>query len=125
MGFAEPTAVQNLIPPRPVQPLAARARNTRGALHRAATAATPDSLTTLRVQSYVPETPVYTMTSSARISSANSRPGLERADPDSPPWRESQPTMQYPSVSSVVRSTLGEIAIRQSRGGHSRDRDDH
>jgi len=65
----------------------------------------------------VPETSAYPMT-----SGSSTRPGSESGEQDSPAWRETQPAVQRPSLSSVVRSTLGEIAIR--RGGH-RDRDDH
>ncbi|MGZ4888922.1 MAG: M56 family metallopeptidase [Candidatus Angelobacter sp.] len=88
--------------------------------HTYAQASTNDSLTTLRTRPYVLETPAYTMT-----SSTTSRPGAERTDQDSPAWRETQPAIQYPSVSSVIRSTLGEIAARGVHGGHGRDRDDH
>jgi hypothetical protein len=55
-------------------------------------------------------------------SGSSARPGSESGEQDSPAWRETQPAIQHPSVSSVIRSTLGEIAIR--RGSH-RDRDDH
>jgi hypothetical protein len=71
----------------------------------------------LRTQAYVPETSAYTMR-----SGSSARPGSESGEQDSPAWRETQPAIQHPSVSSVIRSTLGEIAIR--RGSH-RDRDDH
>jgi beta-lactamase regulating signal transducer with metallopeptidase domain len=81
---------------------------------------TADSLTTLRARTVVPETPAYSMT-----SRSNSRPGSERAEADSPAWRETPPAVQYPSVSSIVRSTLGEIATRGVHGGHDHDRDDH
>lgn len=117
LSFAVPVSEQ-LSTQRPAQIVAERARVSRRAPHHAAAgAATPDTLTTLRPQAYVPETSAYTMT-----SGSTSRPGSEQGGQDSPAWRETQPAIQHPSVSSVVRSTLGEIAIR--RGGH-RDRDDH
>jgi beta-lactamase regulating signal transducer with metallopeptidase domain len=119
LSFAAPVAEQ-VSTQKPAQTVAQRARVVRRTLisHRAAAgAATPDTLTTLRTQAYVPETSAYTMRS---VSSA--RPGSEGGEQDSPAWRESQPAIQHPSVSSVIRSTLGEIAIR--RGSHH-DRDDH
>ena len=117
LSFATPVSEQ-VSTWRPAQIVAEHARVSRRALHRAAVVSTtPDTLTTLRTQAYAPETSAYTMT-----SSSTSRPGSERGEQDSPAWRETQPAIQRPSVSSVVRSTLGEIAIR--RGGH-RDRDDH
>jgi hypothetical protein len=98
--------------------MAEHARVKRHASHRSASgAATPDTLTTLHTQAYVPETSAYTMR-----SGSSARPGSESGEQDSPAWRETQPAIQHPSVSSVIRSTLGEIAIR--RGSH-RDRDDH
>jgi hypothetical protein len=98
--------------------MAEHARVKRHASHRSASgAATPDTLTTLRTQAYVPETSAYTMR-----SGSSARPGSGSGEQDSPAWRETQPAIQHPSVSSVIRSTLGEIAIR--RGSH-RDRDDH
>lgn len=119
LSFATPVAEQ-VSTQRPAPTVAEHARLVRRALtlHRAAAAgATPDTLTTLRTQAYVPETSAYTMS-----SGASSRPGSERGEQDSPAWRETQPAIQHPSVASVIRSTLGEIAIR--RGAH-RDRDDH
>ena len=117
LSFAAPVSEQASTQ-TPAETVAEHARVVRHASHRAtARAATPDTLTTLRTQAYVPETPAYTMR-----SESNSRPGSERGEQDSPAWRETQPAIQHPSVSSVVRSTLGEIAIR--RGTH-RDRDDH
>jgi beta-lactamase regulating signal transducer with metallopeptidase domain len=79
-----------------------------------------DSLTTLRVRPYVSETPAYTMT-----SSSNSVVGSAGSEGESPAWRESQPVIQHPSVSSVIRATLGEIAARGTRPGRDHDRDDH
>ncbi|HKV92423.1 MAG TPA: M56 family metallopeptidase [Candidatus Angelobacter sp.] len=78
-----------------------------------------DTLTTLRTRPYVPETPAYTMTS------GNSRSGGTGVDQDSPVWKESRPTVQFPSVSNVVLTTLGQIAVSTRRGGHGRDSDDH
>jgi beta-lactamase regulating signal transducer with metallopeptidase domain len=117
LSFAVPAAEQVSIH-RPAQEVAEHARLVRHASHRAAAVgATPDTLTTLRTQAYVPETSAYTMR-----SGSSSRSGSESGEQDSPAWRETQPAIQHPSVSSVIRSTLGEIAIR--RGSH-RDRDDH
>jgi len=117
LRFAAPAAEQ-VSTQRPAQAVAEHARVSRRASHRAAAgAATPDTLTTLRTQAYVPETSAYPMT-----SGSSARPGSESGEQDSPAWRETQPAVQRPSLSSVVRSTLGEIAIR--RGSH-RDRDDH
>ena len=79
-----------------------------------------DSLTTLRTQHYVPETPAYTMTSSSSSAAGSAGPEQE-----SPAWQESQPVMHPPSVSGVIRTTLGEIAARGTRPGREHDRDDH
>ena len=118
LSFAAPVSEQ-VSTQSPAHIVAEHARVIRRVSHRAvAGAATPDTLTTLRTQAYVPETPAYTMTS----GSSSRPPGSESGEQDSPAWQESQPAIQHPSVSSVIRSTLGEIAIR--RGGH-RDRDDH
>jgi beta-lactamase regulating signal transducer with metallopeptidase domain len=119
LGFAQPIAMQTLFPP-PAQNAVQPARKSHHASHRAAGAATPDTLTTLRAKSYVPETPAYTMSSGSSL-----RPGSERAEPDSPAWRESQPVVQRPSVSSVVRATLGEIVSRGIHVGRDKDKDDH
>jgi beta-lactamase regulating signal transducer with metallopeptidase domain len=119
VGFAAPTAAQAAVQP-PAQNAVQPARKSHHASHRAAGSATPDTLTTLRVQSYVPETPAYTMS-----SGSGSRPGSERAETDSPAWRESQPVVQRPSVSAVVRSTLGEIVSRGIHVGRDKDKDDH
>jgi len=117
LSFAAPVAEQ-VLTQRPEKIVAEHTRAVRRASHRAeAGTSTPDTLTTLRTQPYVPETSAYTMT-----SSSNSRPGSESGEQDSPAWRETSPATQRPSVASVIRSTLGEIAIRRS--GH-RDRDDH
>ncbi|HEX3095462.1 MAG TPA: M56 family metallopeptidase [Candidatus Angelobacter sp.] len=117
LSFAAPVPEQ-VSTQRSAQTGAEHARPVSRALHRpAAVGATPDTLTTLRTQAYVPETSAYTMT-----GGSSARPGAESGEQDSPAWRETQPAVQRPSLSSVVRSTLGEIAIR--RDGH-RDRDDH
>jgi beta-lactamase regulating signal transducer with metallopeptidase domain len=117
LSFAAPVTEQ-VSSQQPAQATAAHDRVKRRASHRAAAVgATPDTLTTLRTQAYVPETSAYTMR-----SGLSARPGSEGGEQDSPAWRETQPAVQHPSVSSVIRSTLGEIAIR--RGTH-RDRDDH
>jgi bla regulator protein blaR1 len=117
LSFATPVAEQ-VSSQQPAQATAAHDQVKRHALHRAAAVgATPDTLTTLRTKAYVPETSAYTMR-----SGLSARPGSEGGEQDSPAWPETQPAIQHPSISSVVRSTLGEIAIR--RGTH-RDRDDH
>ena len=92
----------------PVQTAAEHSRKPRHIQRGAATQETPkDSLTTLRARPYVSETPAYTMT-----SSSNSVVGSAGSEGESPAWRESQPVIQHPSVSSVIRATLGEIAAR-------------
>lgn len=78
-----------------------------------------DTLTTLRTKPYVAETPAYTMTSST------SRSGGAEVDRDAPAWKESNPAVRMPSVSQVVLSTLGQIAISTRRGGRDHDSDDH
>lgn len=105
----------------PVQTAAEHSRRPRQIQRRAATQEAPkDSLTTLRVRPYVSETPVHNMT-----SSSNSVVGSAGPERESPAWRESQPAIQHPSVSSVIRTTLGEIAARGTRPGRDHDRDDH
>ncbi len=119
LGFAAPIEEQ-ASSRAPVPTKAGRNRqqpHNRGATTQGPTA---DSLTTLRARTVVPETPAYSMT-----SRSNSRPGSERTEADSPAWRETAPAVQYPSVSSIVRSTLGEIATRGVHGGRDHDRDDH
>jgi hypothetical protein len=116
LSFAAPVS-EEVPTQRPAEIVAEHTRAVRRASHGSvAGTSTPDTLTRLRTQPHVPETSAYTM------SSSNSRPGSESGEQDSPAWRETQPAIQRPSVASVIRSTLGEIAIR--RGGH-RDRDDH
>lgn len=123
VGFAEPF-VERMPNQSPVQAAAGHYRNARHAQLRATPPDTAkDSLTTLRTRSYVPETPVYTMTSSS--NSAAGSAGSSTTEPESTPWRENRPAVQHPSVSSVVRSTLGEIATRGIHVGRGRDRDDH
>lgn len=105
----------------PVQTAAEHSRKPRHIQRGVATqGASKDSLTTLRVRPYVSETPAYTMT-----SSSNSVVGSAGSEGESPAWRESQPIIQHPSVSSVIRATLGEIAARGTRPGRDHDRDDH
>jgi hypothetical protein len=105
----------------PVQTAGEHSRKPRHIQRDAATQeASKDSLTTLRVRPYVSETPAYTMT-----SSSNSVVGSAGSEGESPAWRESQPVIQHPSVSSVIRATLGEIAARGTRPGRDHDRDDH
>lgn len=123
LGFAEPLVGRVSSQP-PVKVMAERSRNSRHLSRRATPSVTPkDSLTTLRPLSYVPETPAYTMTSSSNSAAASAGPST--AEQESTPWRENRPAIQHPSVSSVVRSTLGEIATRGVHVGRGRDRDDH
>jgi hypothetical protein len=123
VGFAEPF-VERMPNQSPKQAAAGHYRNARHAQLRAPSSDTPkDSLTTLRTRSYVPETPVYTMTSSSNSAAGSTESSA--TEPESTPWRENRPAVQHPSVSSVVRSTLGEIAARGIHVGRGRDRDDH
>jgi hypothetical protein len=119
-GFAEPL-VERVSGQLQVKAAVEHSRNSQQTPRRAAVQTVPrDSLTTLRTRPYVPETPAYTMTSSSGSSGGSAAP-----EGESPAWRESQPAIQHPSVSSVIRATLGEIAARGTRPGHDRDRDDH
>ena len=123
VGFAEPL-VERIPAQSPVQVVAGHSRNSGHSPRRATPPDTPkDSLTTLRTRPYVPETPAYTMTASSNSAAASA--GSSAAEQESSPWRENRPTVQHPSVSSVVRSTLGEIATRGIHVGRGRDRDDH
>ena len=123
LGFSEPIAEQASLQPTG-RMVAVRGRAGRHANHRvAAQPATPDSLTTLKASRYIHETPVYTMASGTATRSGS---GTEPAQEDSPAWRENGPSVpHHPSVSSVVRSTLGEIAARTTRSGRDHDKDDH
>lgn len=118
-GFAEPF-VDRMPNQSPVQAVAGNSRS-----HHVPRRATPQDmpLTTLRARPYVPETPAYTMTSSSNSAAASAGPSA--AEQESSPWRENRPVAQQPSVSSVVRATLGEIATRGIHVGRGRDRDDH
>jgi hypothetical protein len=121
LGFAGPVMEQASTYRPPESTAVEHGRSARRSQkHAAALVPIQESLATLRTRPYVSETTAYSMTSSPR-----SRPGSERAEDDSPAWRETQPAIRYPSVSSVVRSTLGEIAARGIHGGHDHDRDDH
>src|SRR5579859_3607878 len=72
LGFAEPL-VERMPNEPPKQAAAGHPLNARHAPLRARPLDTPkDSLTTLRTRSYVPETPVYTMTSSSNSAAAGS-----------------------------------------------------
>ncbi|HKD80819.1 MAG TPA: M56 family metallopeptidase [Candidatus Angelobacter sp.] len=77
-----------------------------------------DTLTTLRVQPYVGETPAYTLTSTTRPS------GGGEVDRDGPAWKESSQPVRFPSVSDVVYSTVSRIPVTTRRGGHDHDSDD-
>lgn len=122
LGFADQPLVEPVSDQLPVK-IAARSQNSRRAPRRTTIQETPnDSLTTLRTRPSISETPVYTMT-----SSSSSPTGSGVSEQESPAWRESPSPIQYPSVSSVVRTTLGEIAARGTRTGrdHDHDRDYH
>ena len=122
-GFSEPF-VERTSNQSPLQAVPEHSSSSRHTAHRAMPQDMPkDSLTKLRTRPYVPETPAYTMTSSSNSATASA--GSSAADQESSPWRENRPAVQHPSVSSVVRSTLGEIATRGIHVGRGRDRDDH
>jgi beta-lactamase regulating signal transducer with metallopeptidase domain len=123
VGFAEPL-VEPMPNQLPAQAVAGHSRSPRRSARQVTPPDTPkDSLTTLRTRSYVPETPAYTMTSSSNSAAVSTGPSA--AEQESAPWRENRSAVQHPSVSSVVRSTLGEIATRGIHVGRGRDRDDH
>jgi beta-lactamase regulating signal transducer with metallopeptidase domain len=116
--FSRADEAQALVQP-PVQARVVQSHNVRSAHRReVAQPQSQDTLTTLRTRPYVPETPAYTMTS------GNSRSGGTGVDQESPVWKESNPSVQFPSVSNVVLTTLGQIAV-STRRGHGRDSDDH
>ncbi len=118
-GFTESFAGRALEQP-PLQTAVKHSRKSRHIQRGATQDAPKDSLTTLRVRPHISETPVYTMT-----SSSNSVAGSAGSGGESPAWREPQPVIQHPSISSVIRTTLGEIAARGARPGRDHDRDDH
>lgn len=119
LRFSQTKEFQTSVP-LPAQTAASPARGFHRAHRRETTQQqSHDTLTTLRVKQYVPETPVYTMISSDRPSAGG------EVDRDAPAWRESSQQVQLPSVSSVVLSTVGQIPIASRRGGHGRDSDDH
>jgi beta-lactamase regulating signal transducer with metallopeptidase domain len=123
VGFTA-SLVEHVSNQPPVQTAAGHSRNSGRIPRRTMPSDTPkDSLTTLRVRPYVPETPAYTMTSSSNpvVGSA----GSSTPEQESPAWRENRPATQHPSVSDVIRTTLGEIAARGTRTGRNHDRDDH
>jgi beta-lactamase regulating signal transducer with metallopeptidase domain len=121
LGFTAPF-LERISNQPSTQTAAEHSRNSRHNPRRAMShEATKDSLTTLRTRPYVSETPAYSMTSSSS-SSAHSA-GSEQ---ESPVWRGSQqPAIQRPSIASVIRSTLGEIAVRGAHPGRDHDKDDH
>jgi beta-lactamase regulating signal transducer with metallopeptidase domain len=122
LGFASPIGEQASVQV-PLQAATAHARTIHRARRREeAQPQNQDSLTTLRTRSYVPETTAYTMT-----ARGNEQRGSDTSDSNTPAWRETKPSIQYPSVSRVVLSTLGEIAgaARGAHGGRDHDRDDH
>ncbi|HEY2498131.1 MAG TPA: M56 family metallopeptidase [Candidatus Angelobacter sp.] len=121
LGFSEPVREQASVAPA-LKTSAQRSLNVHHFIRGSATQPqNNDSLTTLRTQRYVPETTAYSM----RSGSSSERPSSERAEPDSPAWTEAPPAVRHPSVSSVVRSTLGEIAAGTIHGRRDHDRDDH
>lgn len=68
---------------------------------------------------FIPETPVYPM-----ISSRGS--GVEQTEQTArPPWVESTPSVRQPSITDVLRSTVGAIVLGRDGDrdrGHDRDR---
>jgi beta-lactamase regulating signal transducer with metallopeptidase domain len=123
LGFSEPF-IERIPNQSSSQAVAGRFRSSRRSPRRATSSDTPkDSLTTLRTRSYVQEAPAYTMTNNS--NSAVESAGSSVAEQESSPWRENRSAIQHPSVSSVIRATLGEIAVRGTRGGRDHDRDDH
>lgn len=123
LGFTEPF-VEHVSDQLPAKVAAERSRNSRHTpRHTTAQEAPRDSLTTLRTRPYVQESPAYTMTTSSNPVAVSA--GSSAAEQDLSPWRETRPAIQHPSVSSVIRTTLGEIAARGTRGGRDHDRDDH
>lgn len=117
LGFARPAQEQTQLQ-LPAQTAAARARTTRAHRREPAQPQNQDSLTNLRMQPALRETPVYTLT-----AAGNGR--TDAGDPDTPAWRESSPSARYPTVSSVVLSALGQIAGARIPRGRNHDRDDH
>jgi beta-lactamase regulating signal transducer with metallopeptidase domain len=119
LGVAGPLAGSISNQP-PAQLSAQPTRNSRHRPRRAISQETPkDSLTTLRTQPYISETPAYTMTSNSDSLTPSA------SEVESPAWQKSQPTIQRPSVASVVRTTLGEIVAMGRRGGRDHDKNDH
>jgi hypothetical protein len=119
--FAPTDLDQPSVTPLIAQAPIANAHSSHRALRRpAAQPQSPDTLTTLGAQKYIPETPAYTMTSGD--SRSNSRGSV---DFETPVWKESTSSVHLPSASNVVLTTLGQIAISTRRGGRGRDSDDH
>jgi beta-lactamase regulating signal transducer with metallopeptidase domain len=124
LGFASSASDQTLV--NTSLPTAiVHARKTSRARHLdPAQPQTTDISITPRTQSYIPETPSYT-----EVGGNGQHERARVVDEDRRAWSEAAPVgpaIQYPTASSIVRSTLGEIiASRASRGGRDHDRDDH
>jgi hypothetical protein len=119
VDFARPDLVEAAFQPRP---LPAPAKHHRTARHVSAPAVqasvqTPgqDSLTSLRVQPFVRETPAYSLT-----ATTYSRPDAEPDDVDRPGWIDSGPSVR--TVTGIVLGTIRQIPIG-SRAPRGRDRD--
>lgn len=124
LDFQNPDPVQAAPEAQSTAP-AARTRNMR----RAARAHAPqqpqstdvrdrDSLTGLRVQPRVAETPAYSLT-----AGTGSRPDSEPDELDNRGWSEPNPAPR--SVSSVVFSTVNQILVGRIPHGRDHDHDGH
>jgi beta-lactamase regulating signal transducer with metallopeptidase domain len=78
-----------------------------------------DSLTSLRVQPYRPDSQPYTF--QPHIAGVGGESDISSSE--GPAWKESGPGVHKPNISSVVVSTVG--AIGSATRGHGRDKDDH
>jgi hypothetical protein len=122
LDFARPNLAEAAslaqVPPRaPVRHRSIRRTHSKA---NAAPASSPqDSLTNLRVQPLVRETPAYTLT-----ATANSRPDAAPGDMDKIAWNESSQPVR--TVSSVVLTTIRQIPAGIPRGrDRDHDHDDH
>ena len=123
LGFARPF-VEDISNQTQMKVSAESSRNVRYTRRPTTVQEAPkDSLTTLHTRPYIQETPAYTMTTSPSSTAVSAGPS--GAEEESSPWRENRPAVQHPSISSIIRTTLGEIAVRGTRGGRDHDRDDH
>jgi hypothetical protein len=120
VDFARPdlVAAASRVQPLPTAAAAHRRPARRASVPAAETstdASGRDSLTGLRVQPFVRETPAYTLT-----ASASSRLDSEPDEVDRTGWRDSGPPVR--TVSGVVLGTIRQIPIG-SRAPRGRDRD--